>query len=55
MSEWINAKKEDISMLAGEDDLHIWIGRNENGNKYISVNTKDLIDILAKEGLINKI
>ena len=52
MSEWFDMKKEDISLSDKKDELHIWFEQDNNGNRYVSVNMDDLLEVLKDNKLI---
>lgn len=57
MSEWYDIKKEDINIdilkNGNKDEININFGFSDySGNRYISVKTKDLIEILKENNLI---
>ena len=52
MSEWFDMKKEDIDMSDKKDEVHIWFDQDNSGNRYVSVNTKDLLEVLRENGII---
>lgn len=47
MSYWYEPKFEDLS--DAEDEIHIYLGNDENGNIYASVKTEDIEKLLAQE------
>lgn len=44
MSEWYDAKKEDIKRNG--DEVDIWVTSGVNGNVYVSVKVSDLKKVL---------
>jgi len=55
MSHWINIEKKDIEISTDDEDIDIWYKRDYNGNCYISVKVKDIIDILKENNLFDNI
>lgn len=52
MSEWFDMEKEDISMPKEKDEVHIWFEQDDNGNRYVSIKTEDLVAVLKENEVI---
>ena len=52
MSEWFEQGKEDISMSEKKDEVHIWFEQDNSGNRYVSVSTEDLLEVLKENNII---
>ena len=54
MSYWIDIQENDISLSENKEEIHIWYKSDCNGNCYISVKTKDMLDFIKKERLTDE-
>ena len=52
MSDWFDMEKEDISMSDKKDEVHIWFEQDNAGNRYVSVKTEDIIQVLKENEMI---
>jgi len=52
MSQWFEMKKEDISMSVEQDEIYIWFEQDDSGNRYVSVKTDDLLEVLKENKII---
>ena len=53
MSEWLESKKEDISLSDKKDEIHIWFEADAWGSRYVSVRTDDMLAVLKEKGIVN--
>lgn len=53
MSEWFDMQKEDIDMSDKKDEVHICFEQDRNGNRYVSVKTEELLEVLRENKVIN--
>jgi len=52
MSQWFEMKKEDILLSEKKDEVHIWFEQDYSGNRYVSVSTEDLLEVLKENNII---
>jgi len=48
MSEWIAVKKDDIKLSDDGTEIEINYSWDNNGNKYITVKTEDILNLIGK-------
>ena len=53
MSNWIEAKKESLSISDDKKELHIHIDDDYSGAVYVYANIKDILDILGIKNAVD--
>jgi len=53
MSNWIEAKKESLSLSEDKKELHIYIDDDYSGAVYVSVQIKQILELLGIKNAVD--